>query len=63
MLDLEVANVSFAWNTIRRPVDTFFNSPGKDEWVAGAGRDLRAAMAALRQAEAMLPWCAKGPDS
>jgi hypothetical protein len=55
MLDLEVAKVSLAWNTIRRPVDAFFNSPTKDEWLAGAGRDLQAAMSALRQAEAMLP--------
>jgi len=58
MLDLEVAKVSLAWNTIRGPVDAFFNSPGKDEWLAGATRDLRVAMSALRQAEAMLPWCA-----
>jgi hypothetical protein len=58
MLDLEVAKVRLAWNTIRGPVDAFFNSPGKDEWRADAARDLRVAMSALRQAEAMLPWCA-----
>lgn len=58
LLDLEVAKVSLAFNTIRRPVDAFFNSPSPDEWLAGAGRDLLAGMSALRQAEAMLPWCA-----
>lgn len=58
MLDLEVAKVNLAWHTIRRPVDTFFDSPAKDEWVAVAARDLRTAMSALRQVEAMLPLCA-----
>lgn len=58
MLDLEVAKVRLAWNSIRAPVDAFFNSPGKDEWLTGAARDLRVAMSALRQAEAMLPLCA-----
>jgi hypothetical protein len=57
MLDLEVAKITSAWNSIRRPVDGFFNSPEKDEWLAGAGRDLRVAMSALRQAEVMLPLC------
>lgn len=57
VLDLEMSKVNLAWNTIRRPVDTFFDSPTKDEWLAGAASDLRAAMSALRQAEAMLPFC------
>lgn len=58
MLELEVAKVNLAWNTIRRPVDTFFDSPAKDEWVAVAAHDLRATMSALRQVEIMLPPCA-----
>lgn len=58
MLELEVAKVNLAWHTIRRPVDTFFDSPAKDEWVAVAARDLRTAMSALRQVEIMLPGCA-----
>lgn len=58
MLDLEVAKVNLAWHTIRRPVDTFFDSPAKDEWLGVAARDLQTAMAALRQVEVMLPWCA-----
>jgi hypothetical protein len=67
MLDLEIAKVSLAWDTIRRPVDTFYNS--KDGWVDVAERDLQRAMSALRQAEAMLPWCSssratrRDPDS
>jgi len=70
MLDLEVAKVNLAWHTIRRPVDTFFDSPAKDEWLGVAARDLQAAMLALRQAESTLPWCAntrgasrRDPDS
>jgi hypothetical protein len=63
MLDLEMAKVNLAWHTIRRPVDTFFDSPAKDEWLAVAARDLQAAMAALRQAETMLPWCANSRAS
>jgi len=69
MLDLEVAKVNLAWHTIRRPVDTFFDSPTKDEWLGVAARDLTTALSALRQAETMLPWCAhsrasrRDPDS
>lgn len=70
MLELEEAKVTLAWHTIRRPVDTFFDSPAKDEWVVLAARELRVAMSALRQAEALLPWCAnprrasrRDPDS
>lgn len=70
MLDLQEAKVTLAWHTIRRPVDTFFDSPAKDEWIGLAARELHAAMSALRQAEILLPLCAsargasgKGPDS
>jgi hypothetical protein len=70
MLDLQEAKVTLAWHTIRRPVDTFFDSPAKDEWVGLAARELQAAMSALRQAEVLLPWCAnarrasrRDPDS
>lgn len=55
LLDLEINKVTFAWNTIRRPVDGFFNSPAKEEWKAGAAQDLQVTMATLRQVEAMLP--------
>lgn len=55
VLELEINQVTFAWNTIRRPVDGFFNSPAKDEWKSEAARDLQATMATLRQVEAMLP--------
>jgi hypothetical protein len=58
MLDLEMAKVTQAWNTIRRPVDTYFDSPSKNEWPGVAAGDLHAAMSALRQAETLLPWCA-----
>lgn len=70
MLDLQEAKVTLAWHTIRRPVDTFFDSPVKDEWIGLAARELRAAMSALRQAEVLLPLCAsargasrRDPDS
>lgn len=55
ILDVEINKVTFAWNTIRRPVDGYFNSPAKDEWKAGATQDLQLTMATLRQVEAMLP--------
>jgi hypothetical protein len=55
ILDMEITKVTFAWNTIRRPVDGYFNSPAKDEWKAGAAQDLQVTMATLRQVEAMLP--------
>lgn len=58
MLDLEVAKVNLAWHTIRRPVDKFFDSPAKDEWLAVAAGDLRTTLSALRQVETMLPLCA-----
>lgn len=55
LLEMEINKVTFAWNTIRRPVDGYFNSPAKEEWKAGAAQDLQLTMAALRQVEAMLP--------
>ena len=55
ILDMEITKVTFAWNTIRRPVDGYFNSPAKDEWKAGAAQDLQVTMSTLRQVEAMLP--------
>jgi hypothetical protein len=55
ILDMEINKVTFAWNTIRRPVDGYFNSPAKEEWKAGAAHDLQVTMATLRQVEAMLP--------
>jgi hypothetical protein len=55
LLEMEITKVTFAWNTIRRPVDGFFNSPAKEEWRAGAARDLQVTMVTLRQVEAMLP--------
>lgn len=55
VLDVEISRVTFAWNTIRRPVDSYFNSPVKEEWRASAARDLQTTMATLRQVEALLP--------
>lgn len=55
LLDMEINKVTVAWNTIRRPVDGYFNSPAKDEWKAGATQDLQVTMATLRQVEAMFP--------
>ena len=55
LLDMEINKVTFAWNTIRRPVDGYFNSPAKDEWKAGAAQDLQLTMATLRQVEVMFP--------
>jgi len=55
LLNTEITTVTFAWNTIRRPVDGYFNSPSKDEWKAGAAQDLQVTMATLRQVEVMLP--------
>ena len=55
LLDMEINKVTLAWNTIRRPVDGYFNSPAKVEWKAGAAQDLQVTMATLRQVEAMFP--------
>ena len=55
LLDMQINKVTFAWNTIRRPVDGFFNSPAKEEWKAAAAQDLQITMATLRQVEAVLP--------
>jgi hypothetical protein len=55
LLNLEITKVTFAWNTIRRPVDGFFNSPVKEEWKAEAAHDLQVTMSTLRQVEVMFP--------
>jgi hypothetical protein len=55
MVDFELSKTTLAWNTIRRPVDKYFNSPPKDEWAIAAVEDLQKAMSALRVVEALFP--------
>jgi len=55
MVDFELSKTTLAWNTIRRPVDKYFNSPARDEWAIAAVEDLQKAMSALRTVEALFP--------
>jgi len=55
VMELEITKIAFAWNTIRRPVDSFYNSPVISEWKVSAAHDLQISMATLRQVEVLLP--------
>ncbi|HKC06424.1 MAG TPA: hypothetical protein VKJ67_06160 [Methylomirabilota bacterium] len=55
MVDFELSKTTLAWNTIRRPVDKYFNSIPPAEWALGATEDLQKAMSALRVVEALVP--------
>ena len=55
MVDFELSKTTQAWNTIRRPVDKYFNAGPRDEWAIAAVEDLQKAMTALRTVEALLP--------
>jgi hypothetical protein len=55
MIDFELSKTTEAWNSIRRPVDKYFNAGPRDEWAIAAVEDLQKAMTALRVVEALLP--------
>jgi hypothetical protein len=55
MIDFEVSKTTQAWNSIRRPVDKYFNAGPRDEWAIAAVEDLQKAVSALRLVEALLP--------
>ena len=55
MVDFELNKTTQAWNTIRRPVDKYFNAGPREEWAIAAVEDLQKAMTALRLVEALLP--------
>lgn len=59
LIDLEVSKITFAWHTIRRPVDKYFDidSVRKESWLPIAAIEVQKAMVALRQAENLLPQC------
>jgi hypothetical protein len=55
LIDFELSKTTQAWNTIRRPVDAYFNAVPRDKWAIAAVEDLQKALTALRVVEALLP--------
>jgi len=55
LLDYQLGRTGKAWDTIRGPVDRYFNSLPPEVYIEGAIRDLQAAIAILRPVVAVMP--------
>jgi hypothetical protein len=55
LLDYEIQRTEKAWNTIRWPVDTYFDSVPTDVYIERSIRELQAAITLLRPVAAVLP--------
>jgi hypothetical protein len=55
LLEYEVTRTAKAWDTIRGPVDRYFNNPAPEVYIEGAIRDVRETITLLRPVVAVLP--------